>query len=242
MDEKIWNIINNQIESLESCKTHAGKLNIINNIIELKIKLINKSNINLYWDLRQYLFFNIKANEEKNYNYYKFKIDNINYILSLVSLNEQITLLDYFIKNLKLDGFESESNLFNVKLKKLQIINQFKKGICHYPKGFLYISSFNLITLLITLFLVFIFYMLILLPAPFPSWSLFKIEYVHYHDNYLINHIINLLSFKFNLNDNIKVVPIGIKGVVIEIFGILIFWLIAVNYLFKEIISKIKFE
>ncbi|MCT4581759.1 MAG: hypothetical protein N4A35_10105 [Flavobacteriales bacterium] len=241
-DIRLWEIINEENENIKNSNSFTSKLNHINTIIELKRKLDSNSS-SLFSDVRRYLIYYIEAHEEKDLNYYKIQSIKVDEKLNLLNKKEQIAILKFFIRKLKNNGFEVEVDVYSNKLKWLNIVSGFSsnkiKGIF---KSLLLCTSYNLITIVSSLILILIVYVLLLLPASNEGNVLYEVQYINFSDNFYINHVLNLLEYVFSLNDDIKISPIDWRGVILGIFGRVFLITIVINYLLKEIITKIKIE
>ena len=80
----------------------------------------------------------------------------------------------------------------------------------------------------------------VLLPAPAWSVTMLEVKYHNYHTNFLLNHILNVLSGFIDLTDDYKVEPINKSGFLLCGLGKLAFIGVVTNILVEQIGKRIK--
>lgn len=242
-DDAFWEIIDEEYKKLKEAETYSAKLNLINTVILLKQNLSNSSNCSLYADIRKFLEFNVYAHEESHREYYLIKENRIDEKLALVSDSERDSLLEFFIRELKKSGFEDISQFYYQKFKLARIKARFKKKtLINFLIGTLQLSAFNLLAISLSILVLFIILYIVLLPCPNPDFILFRIDFNDLHNNFFINHLLNILVFIFGLNEDVKVTPISSGGVLLGVIGKIVFYVIVINFLITELLKRIKIE
>jgi hypothetical protein len=136
---------------------------------------------------------------------------------------------------------EYERTWFITRKHKSEIKQIFEsKNYLLYPKTvFLYLGQ-SISRLLFGLTVLFIITCIILLPAPIDSIAIFEVTYENYSHCSLLNHIINVLTLFADLENSLKVKPICLFGLLIIIFGKLIFVTFIINFFYFKISDKIS--
>lgn len=102
-------LINSEKERINKSTTNYEKLNHLNNYIQLKINCEKyKTDVTIYGDIKDYLVCYYRASEEKVYGYYDVTKDKILDKINIVNLSEQINLLNFIQRIIKLDGQERD--------------------------------------------------------------------------------------------------------------------------------------
>jgi hypothetical protein len=79
-----------------------------------------------------------------------------------------------------------------------------------------------------------------LLPAPIDSLAILEVSYEIYTQNSLLNHIMNVFALFADLDNELKVEPIGLFGLMIIIIGKLLFITFIINFFYYKISDKIS--
>lgn len=234
--------IKEEEEKIKSYSSSYEKLNIYNNIIQLRgISPDEGIRKPLYSDIKNYLRHSILAIEEPLQGYYEIKQKKIETIISLVSIDEQLSLLNFLVRELKRNGYEEKFDWLSLLIKKRKIKQIWKRP--SFRNFFLLLkelSTYNIFSILISILIIFTLYSILLLPAPSENWVCFNSKFNHYSDNKIVNHFINTLTSFCSIDNDFKSNPINIRGVLIEISFKLIVIVLILNYLLEELKSKIK--
>lgn len=239
LESSIDEILKKDFEIFNSEKSSLmEKIGALYSYITINYKQ-NKSS-NSYQLIKQYINFNIQAIKKENYGYDEMNYDKFIKLIKPLSYDEKLAILKYLIStfNTNLPDYNLDHYLKEIKIIEINKIFHSNKIIL-YPKALILLSGISTSCLIITLLSVYILTTIILLPSIDNDISLFKVEYENYHNNFHINHILNILSVFTGLSNNIKISPLNIIGLFLLIIGKLIFMLIIINYVYKKITDKI---
>lgn len=233
--------INGEWERFNATNSHHEKSEIIFNIINI--------NINYYPDEDNYksikLFVNhyFKSINIQNYGYDVCNNDKIVDLINTLSYEKQISLYQYVISKSAeiLPEYDRDWILEKKHLAEMNFIFASNKWL-NYPKGVLLYLNTSLSKLIISLFVLFIFILIVLLPAPFKFLEIINVDFNIYSNNYLFNHLMNTFVNLFDLDDNVKVVPLNWKGVLIMMFGKILFWIFVINFIIGKILDRITIK
>lgn len=232
-----------ELRKFESSNNDYQKLQLIHNIIELKKLSLNPNVLqSIFIDCRTFLKLSITSIDEPNFGYYNLNSRSVNKVVSCVSVEEQLSLLRFFLRELKQNGFEENLDWVKKMIKQREL-KVYSKNISftNIVKYFAVLSTYNFLTIILSLLLLFSTYCLILLPAPFQSFECFNSEFKTFSTNTILNHFANsFLSFS-SIDDDIKVKPVNIKGVLLLIFFKLLLIIFILNYLLEELKAKLRF-
>ena len=221
------------------------KLGIVFNLIELKIqssKESDKKDIFIY--LKKMINFYIDSIDETYFGYYDNNDENSNKLLekiAYVSVEEQLNLIDFLQRRLRIAGFIKESEVFDKNREDLKLRLLLRKKYKNIFKILGYISTRNLFSLFISILLIYLIYTTMLLPAPLKSMELFQLTYQKYSSNFLINHFSNTLLSFCQIDSRFSIIPNSFLGVVVLIIMKLSILVLLFNFLINEFKRKIKF-
>lgn len=230
----------------ENASSNYEKLNIGFNIVQLKIDSNDESiKKDLFLEIRNLINYSVGSIDESYHGYYSLTVDNTKKILSKISylaLQEQIALLEYFMRKLKLAGYyieaeklEKELNYRELKL----LISPFK--LKEINKLIIAFTTLNIFTLCLSLILIYIIYSVLLLPAPIDWMELFHIDYNQYSSNVFLNHFANTILDFCQIESDFKVMPMNLFGVCAIVFIKITIFVLIFNYFLSEIKRKLKF-
>ncbi|MES2656336.1 MAG: hypothetical protein V4620_12150 [Bacteroidota bacterium] len=241
MSIDIENILIQYEERYLNSTNDDDKFNYLNLIINVK----RDNNINCYKEFKKYIDLYLMTLKGNIFKYDSFDFDQIKKKLSFFSDEEQNDLYNYL--KIKLIQDNNESDLKKVKneinIIQLRLIKKAKFWFFRPKSVFkflLIISSFNILSIVLSMILMFILEITILLPTNNINHQFFKISYIDYSDFYIWNHILNILSYTFEIDSEIKIVPVNFLGLFIMIFIKIIKWSVILNYLVKNLQSKIE--
>jgi len=221
-----------------------NKCNILNNIIEMKIEesQFHQVGQSISKDFKLYFRNLVLLQDDTSTLYDSIKIDCIKAQLEQLEYAIQIDLIEYFKRKLNVAGHEYYS-------KKLSSV-EYELKIKHYKKDFLSFKSlYNLVTtfplhglfnVLISLLIIYIVFALFTLPAFYPYFSLFEIQYHDFSDHFYLNHFTNTLSYLFALETDFKIKPVNTLGVILAVIVKITFILIVINTLAAKALEYIK--
>ncbi len=210
-----------------------------NTILEIKRNSNNSNSI--YLDLKQMSKYHLLSLEHKNYNYDQLNLNFINRNVEHLNLIEKIAFLDYLKSLLKKydlkDNFcEFKFNLFKSKIS----YNWKKRTPVNIFKIIFLCINYNIYTLFIFLVLFICFISLLFLPAPKNFFVLFEIENVNYMHNSFLNNIFNVSLWLSGLNDDLKIKPLNLFGLIFIILIRITFIGVLIDLIFNELKDKLK--
>jgi len=224
--------------------TVKNKCNILNNIIELKLKneSYKNSGQQISKDFKLYFKNLVLLEEDTSTLYDSIKLNKIKDQLKKVEFNQQLDLLRYFKRKLKIAGYESYYS--SVAEIEYDLKIDFYKNKWYHPK-----NLYNLIltyplnglkNICICLFLTYLLFSLFTLPAFHDSLGLFDIEYHKYSNNYIINHFANTLGFLFGFDSDFSITPVNVLALLLSIAVKAIFIIVVLNVLINKALDYIK--
>lgn len=210
-------------------------------IIDIKrnnLQIINSKN-SLYLDVKNFIFVYLHNKRIKDFGYEDYDSELIrDYIMNSNFNDGQKFKLLLYTRNL-LSSLSYEYDWLEKHLKRVRLNLAFKN---HKFKWILLLSSWSPLTLIISILIIFIFECLFLLPAPAPWMSVCTIIPVHYSDCSFFNHILNVVSLHFDCIENSAKVEFHSWGIVGLVFGNLLYIIICVNFLFKNLFSNFEVD
>ncbi|HTA63767.1 MAG TPA: hypothetical protein VK835_14990 [Bacteroidia bacterium] len=232
------------LEGLFPYNKFSIKLYKINDIISIKELLISyNEKYSVYTDIKKCFLYYIKASEEQEHDYSEISLKFIENKIKAFPLKEKISLLSFFMRNLKKNGHDEIAS--NCK----ELIHAEKIRLCWQEKGLTNVIKFISIWstqtmwhLVITILVFFLFTTIALLPAPLICMEWIEVKKESFSSNYFINHLANTISLLFDFDEGVKVKGNNIGGVILIMFSKVIFISIIINYFVKEIIEKIKIK
>jgi|GEM_PF-1823541 len=242
MNNELIEIVRKEQERLKMSTNPNEEVNILNNLIVIKhnnpqiilentIYVCIKMLINKYVEL-------IKIND---FGYDLFCYSKLFKVISFLNYSEQLSILNYLFSVLdkEFPQIEKECLIRFIKVVKIDKIFS-EKEYKNFPQALLLYSSLDIKTLVISLFLFILLVIIILLPACFESMEIFKIKYESYSDNFVINHVLNVLTLFGDIKNGFVVTSSNIFGVILQLFGKITFILLIVNFIYKKISDKIS--
>ena len=234
--------LDEQYLNLAKASSAYGRLNIINTIIEIKVDLnVQEYRRSIYQDIREFFKSYVDAIEEQKSNYYILNENTVLTKLRLLSIEDQLSILNFLKRLLKQHAFDTDYKWLQKLLQKKQIEKcKLKFNLSTAPKIAILYSTLNLKFLFVALLIIYLLYSILLLPARFKSLELFEVEYVKYHSNSIANHFLNTLLSFLQIDTDFTLTPINTGGVILLIFIKLMILTVIFKYLSKEI--KERFE
>lgn len=244
--EKISKQLEKEIFKLENATTNYEKLNIGFNIVQLKIDSNDNSiKKDLFLEIRNLIKYSVGSIDESYHGYYSLTDEHSNKILekiSCLSLQEQISLIKFFNRTLKLSGYYEEADKLEKQIawRELKLLTKPLK-VKNINQAILRFSTLNVLTLCLSLFFIYIIYTVILLPAPFKWMTLFQVEYKSYSENFILNHFANTILEFCQIESDFKVFPNSVLGVCAIVFIKILLLVLIFNYFLSELKQKLKF-
>ena len=239
MNEK--DLLLQEEEMLETSISSTEKLSLLSNIICLKRRIT--PGLSCYKDLKRLICYYIEVIKDEKYGYDSVNLEIFDELIKPLSFNEKEQILLFTIT-----AFSRELPEFDKKfLFDRQLENRYKKIFCEksylkFPYAILVYSGASFKRVLVFLLLVFLSYFIILLPAPFPSWRVFEIQYESYSNKFLSNHFFNLVSLLLDMDNDLKVKPLNGWGFLLIFSGKVIFITIGINFLFRKLSEQINIK
>lgn len=242
-DQRLTDRLTDLEERVSITSDPRERLHLINCIIQLKLILHQNSPEHIYKDLKKWIKAYCETTEVDRYGYDQIDIDIVLRRISPLPTEQKISFLKYSGRELMkihdLENYQAIENLINRNefkhlKEKLSLIN-FLKIILIYP-------TLNIKSLLFSFIIIFIGCNLLLLPSPSEWMETFEFSKNNYSDNFLLNHIINVLCVLFDLNPETYVKPTKPIGVILGVFFKSIFLLLVINYLFKLLTKHLRIE
>lgn len=246
--EKILSFIQNEEIKLVKSSDNREKMNLTNNIIRMKMGLYNGSKLqeNIYKNAKDWINYYILTIDCNNYQYDSFDKYKILKLVKLLSLSQQVSIYKYLIRQLKINAHTNDKIIWCEEcIKKTEIKLLLKE--CKFGNSIklvLAFSSYNIYMLIISFLILLIVINAILLPESYLGFKLFEITYAKYTDDFLTNHIINIMNYLFNFyNNGFNIITDNIVKVLILLILKILFYLIIINFIFKQFVRSItKYE
>lgn len=235
-------ILREQQEQIETSKLYRDKFDIQNNIIQINILSDDKYNSQyLYRDLKSLFRLYILAVEERSYGYDSIERAKIKEYLELLPINQRVSLIRFFGRLLKNHGFEDEVKWIAVEADKAELINLASNFKLKSTFKLLYLAiTYNYVTLISSLLFCISVEYLLLLPAPGWSNVIFEVSYDNYNAIPNLNRLLNIFAGLFGVNEDFKVLGINWVGVVMIVTGKIVYILLLLNILVKQLLSRIN--
>jgi len=233
------NLIKQEYEKLYGSMNESEKCNVIYNIIKLKVNI--SCSEGLYKDIKQFIDLYVETLKLADYGYDNYNYSKIDQLLNHLPSSQQISILQYMTSVSSRELPEHDRSWFITRKHKSEIKVIFEnKNFVLYPKtAFLYFGQ-SITRLLFGLFILFVITCLILLPAPIESLEILDVKIENYSQFSKLNHIMNVLTLFADIDNSLKVKPIGLSGLLLIIFGKIIFVMLIMNFFYFKISDKIS--
>ena len=229
--DNCYNNISNKEISIQS--------EIYYSIIQIKKEnpdLCNYSQ-SIYIDIKKFIKNYFDSVEEKDHGY-DF-IDTKKIINSVEAEYVPSARLELYSFTIRLIKSKNQDELVD-EINKKRILTKFefilhKKSIFKYPEGVFLISSYNIFTIAISLFLLSLVGVIIVQEAPLKYFELFSFEYENFCKIDPVNQFLNIIAKPLGLADKFKIIPLNVSGVFLLITFKLIYLSIVVNFLYEKV-------
>lgn len=184
----------------------------------------------------------------KGFNYSKLSNEKLIKIIKPFSVFEKRDLISHLIKALVKNGNEEEAKNVIELLNVIEIkyywksLSYRKNFFINLLKFFLKLISYNIIVLLFFVFLYFFLSTIIFCESKFDFFTLIEVKKIQISKCNWLNNFGNLLTYIFDLDKKMEVIPLNSFGVLLLVFQKSFLILILGNYLVKEIFNKIKLQ
>ncbi|MFK8299010.1 hypothetical protein ACI76O_11610 [Capnocytophaga cynodegmi] len=231
-EEKIKEFLDEQYKLLEN-KGSKQRAQILFNVIKVKHKYkITNYNQSLYLDIKSFLKDYISAAEYEDFGYDKPRLEKIEDIVDLLSQRQKLFAFQAARRHFFIQGYDIDD--INSLIKKQEMVVACDSR--NYIKYFSLKIGSDLKSLLWGYFIYAVVTMLILLPAPFRWMAIFDIELKKYSSSPFWNYPLNTIGLLTG-NESISpvVLPIGVVGLLVYSFGLILFYFLIANFLFKKL-------
>lgn len=240
----IKQIIESSYKEIEK-SSEDQKSNLLFNIIQIKSenRQFEKINNSLYIDIKCFIecYINSLNNEDYGYDVVDLKKIEIA-IKSEKSKSAKYELSEFCIRCLKSNNHESLVDKFKIKNLKFKFFSTLEKpGIINFFKSILILTSFNLLSLFITVSFLVSLTILLLHEAYIPCFELYQIKYDAFSTNLMINKLLNVIAKPFGIAENFKLIPQNEYAVLLLIFLKSLYLIFIGNFIierFKEYLFK----
>lgn len=231
-------IIEEEYRKLSASSSVSEQSNMLYNIIKLKVKIHQFGSI--YKDIKKFIDAYIESIKLADYGYDNFNYSKIEQLINYLPFSQRISILQYITSVSSRELPEYDRTWFITTKHKSEIEQIIeKREYVLYPKAILLYLGQSMKRLLFGLTLLFLFTCLILLPAPIELFANIEVTYEDYSQSFALNHFINILTLYADLNNNVKVEPVNPAGLLVIIFGKLLFVTFIVNFFYFRISDKI---
>lgn len=213
-----------------NCKQNAQ---ILYNIAKIKSEYgVQNFHQPLYLDIKKFLKNYIISADNEDFGYDNTIFNRIMKIVNLSSPKEKLSLLHTIRRYYLMNGYEINEVKRELNKQEIMVAKENKK----YLRWTLLRVGSSLSGLLCGYLVYAVIVLIALLPAPFNFIELFHIELKNYSSYPLLNYPLNAITLLTgNCDIAPKITPINVIGVLIYSFGILLFYILIVNFLFKKI-------
>ena len=226
---KITIIMNETLEYLAELYNEIGhgcpkekQVQLLALIIDIKrdnTKIINSKN-SLYLDVKKFISVYLRNKRAKDYGYEDYDSDLIRSYIMYPGFNDEQKLKLLNFTRYLLSSLSYEYDWIESPIKRIRLKLAFAK---HKFKWILLLSSWNSLTLIASILVLFALECLLLLPAPTPWMSICTITPAHYSDCSFFNHILNVISLHFDNIENSAKIEFNSWGLIGFVFWNLIY-------------------
>lgn len=213
------------------------RMNATNCLIQIK-RRVNPKDEDLYWLTKQLMKSYICGVSERRFlGYDNINIRKLETFYSDFNLQQKVSILNYTIRELKLNQYDDEADQLETELSRLEVSATWEKHQFTRPFKLLYhLTTFNIYSVIISLSVIPIAAIIFFLPFDSPLFHLFDVSYESISDNKFVNHISNCFMM-FAGMDGISIKPTGLIGSSVILIGKTIFFVVVFNF-FLDRFSK----
>ena len=201
----------------------------------------------IYLDIKHFIRNYVYALDEQNYNYDRIDSLKIMAVVNALVIEQKIAILDFlrkiFIRHQCEDNWDLfASDYYQTKLLIIKVdwywlnpVSLLK--LLHYKMSYSRLGLFMVLGIFVLLDLV------LLYPNPWGIWmDMFKVDYRHLSDSFLLNHVMNVLLGLFEFDIDFKVLPLNFLAMLLLIFAKSFKILLVIGYIVDKIIKRINFN
>lgn len=237
----IEDIINYETEKLRKTVSCEEKVSILYNLII--IKNTQNKDTNNYNDIKELIEYYINLIKNGNFGYDEINYSKLNKVISFLKYNEQVSILKYALSSFTREFPEHDNSWFMERINCAEIQDIINRKIyTKYPKALFLYSGKSIWGLFSVCILFIVSVYIVLLPAIYYRFELFKIDYETYNSNFYVNHLLNILSMFCDIENNFKINTSSTWGILMLILGKIAFVLLIVNFIFQKITEKISIK
>jgi hypothetical protein len=240
MDEKqIKDMLESQYNLLKKYQ-YKENSQILFNLIRMKERTRMYSYRNtLYLDVKKFVDAYIRSVDTEDYGYDNIILKKIVEAVSVLDIQQQKSVFLLARRLMIVRGYDVEELTYLIE----ELEHKVKWVEGKYGRAVVLWMSHRWWALLATYLGYAILLFLLLLPTPFSYPALFQIEYKTYSNIFLLNHGMNILCLMTG-NDSISpaVIPLNVFGVVLYVLGILLYYLILVNFVQRKLSNYITLK
>lgn len=192
----------------------------------------------LYLDVKHFIFHHLKSFDTEDYGYDIPNNDKVLEAIDALPTREQLAICRYACKLYENCGYEI--SFLDKKINRLRMEIAWKEN--QYFSSMLRLSALNVWTLLLSYFIFFVVLYVVLLPAPFEWMGIIKVEPHDFGLNPFKNQLLNVLALMADENFSPEIVPCGLRGMMLVIFGKILFFLLIGNFIVKKLSDFFSFE
>ncbi|MFC4740100.1 hypothetical protein ACFO3U_08840 [Flavobacterium ponti] len=211
-------------------------------------KVPNYINFDAFKDLKLIFELYSEIFHLRGFNYNKLSNIKLEKIINPYSASEKKELISHLVKALVKNGNEEEAKSVMELLNKIEIkyywenIKLKNNLLINSVKLLLKIISYNILVLLLFLTLYLFISTLFFCESKFECLAILDVKKVNITEINWLNNFGNLLTYIFDLDSKMEVIPLNFYGVLLLVFQKSFLILILGNYIVKEIFNKIKLK
>lgn len=233
------------IEQIEESIEESYRVNLDHSLLCSNyynlICLKNQIDVDNYVDAKKFIFHYLQYLIDEKYGYDDFNYLKIEQMLLYLNKAGRVTILEYLYREFKVNSLDIDQKWYEKVKSKYQI-----KAILESKISIKYLQilplwlTVKISRLICFIIATFILLLLFLLPAPSPFMELFDITYHSYYDSFFGNHIANVLTLFFDLDNDLKISPLNFYGILLIGLVKTVYTLLFVNYLYLKVIDRFK--
>lgn len=227
-------------------RQNVSKAQILYSIIDLKSdykSLINEHQ-SLYIDVKMFISAYLTEISSLDYGYDQPSVEKLQFVCKSLSFRQQRNIINIIITSFhQYDKIEQWAkrykyeNALNMSVDEWAWYNPL--SYLNFIFSWILCNPWNII---ITFIIVFCILCIVLWPACNVKMECLEFNKHAYSENYIWNHIVNVFSAVFHIDESVFVTPLNTRGVVlIGTYKILII-LIIVNFLYNKLLDLLSLE
>ncbi len=234
ISEKEKLLLSNFINEFNSgTKSFEEKFELINLIIQLESKS-EHFNDELYKHIKTWMSLYIKITQKKQYGYDRIIPNKVIEIINYLSIEERISIINYFIRLMKKNLLIDEIDYFEMHRIILEIELEYSnKKYCKWliKKSILNLTNLSIALLMILLsFTIILHYFLV-------KFKFLKVAFIDYNSNLCLNIFINVIDYIFEISGDVK--PENFAGLIFFLIIKFIVFILITYFLINKITKKL---